>query len=240
MSVLTPKQQEILDREQLVLDAAREIFRTCGYLGLNMNRIADTLEYAKGTIYQHFKNKEEIILALAADTLQKRKQMFEKAAQFRGKSRFRIAAIGCAAELFVKWYPDHFELEKVLSCGSIIEKTGTKLRDKKNAAELKCVSIVGGVVRDGIASGDLKIPEGLSSDRIVFALWSMTYGGYSVMDSTESMDAMGIEDGFQLVRDSNNLLLDGFGWKPFSTKEDYDAVFEQVKQDIFGDGPSEH
>ena len=205
-----------------------------------MNRIAETLDYAKGTIYQHFRNKEEIILALAAGTLQKRTQMFEKAAQFPGRSRFRMAAIGCAAELFVKWYPDHFELEKVLSCGSIIEKTCTKLRDRKNTAELKCVSIVTGIVRDGIASGNLKLSKGVSADRIVFALWSMTYGGYSIMDSTETMDSMGIEDGFQEVRDSNNLLLDQFGWKPFSSKTDYDEVFEQVQQEIFGDGPSQH
>ena len=240
MATLTRKQREILDREHLILDAAREIFRTRGYLGLNMNQIAETLEYAKGTIYQHFRNKEEIILALAAGTLQKRTQMFEKAAQFPGKSRYRMAAIGCAAELFVKWYPDHFELEKVLSCGSIIEKTSTKLRDRKNAAELKCVSIVTGVIRDGIASGDLKLSARVSADRIVFALWSLTYGGYSIMDSTETMDSMGIEDGFQLVRDSNNLLLDRFGWKPFSNKTDYDEVFEQVHQAIFGDGPTQH
>ena len=240
MTTLTPKQREIQDREQLILDAAREIFRTCGYLGLNMNRIAERLEYAKGTIYQHFRNKEEIILALAAGTLQKRALMFEKAAQFPGKPRFRMAAIGCAAELFVKWYPDHFELEKVLSCGSIIEKTRTKLRDEKNIVELKCVSIVTGIVRDAIANGDLKLSKDVSPDHIVFALWSMTYGGYSVMDSTETMNSMGIENGFQTVRDNNHLLLDQFGWKPFSSKTDYNEVFEQVHQEIFGDGPSQH
>lgn len=238
VSTISRKQREILDREQLILRTAREIFRTKGYLGLNMNRVAEALQYAKGTIYQHFKNKEEIILAMAAQTLQKRTAMFERAASFKGPSRYRIAAIGCAAELFVKWYPDHFELEKVLSCSSIIEKTGTNLQDQKSSAEMKCVSIVGGIVRDGIAAGDLTLPENLLADQLVFGLWSMTYGGYSVMNCSDTMQMMGIPDGFQLVRDNNNRLLDGYGWSPFSGQVDFDAIYEQVHAEIFSDGPN--
>jgi AcrR family transcriptional regulator len=237
MSTISRKQREILDREQLILRTAREIFRTRGYLGLNMNRVAEELQYAKGTIYQHFKNKEEIILAMAAETLNIRTSMFERASEFKGKSRQRMAAIGCAAELFVKWYPDHFELEKVLSCSSIIEKTDEKLQEKKNAAEMKCVSIVAGVVRDGIAAGDLKLDEQTSADKLVFGLWSITYGGYSVMSCTDTMDMMGIADGFQDVRDNCNRFLDGYGWKTLSTKFDYNETYEKVSKEKFSDGP---
>lgn len=237
VSTISRKQREILDREQLILQTARNIFRTRGYLGLNMNRVAEELQYAKGTIYQHFKNKEEMILAMAAETLQKRIAMFEKAARFQGRPRHRISAVGCAAELFVKWYPDHFELEKVLSCSSIIQKTDEKLQDKKNSAELKCVSIVAGVVRDAIAAGDLTLPESVQPDQLVFGLWSMTYGGYSVMDCTETMMLMGVNDGFQLVRDNSNRFLDGFGWKPLSSNSDYNEIYRQVKDEIFFDGP---
>lgn len=240
MSTISRKQQEILEREQLVLQTARDIFRTRGYLGLNMNRVAEELQYAKGTIYQHFKNKEEIILAMAAETLQIRTSMFERAAEFQGKSRQRIAAIGCAAELFVQWYPDHFELEKVLSCSSIIEKTNEKLQEKKNNAELKCVSIVAGVVRDGIATGDLELNEDASADKLVFGLWSQTYGGYSVLACTETIEMMGITDGFQLVRDNCNRLLDGYGWRLLSSDFDYNETYTQVRNEIFADGPIKH
>ena len=240
MSTISRKQREILDREQLILRTAREIFRTRGYLGLNMNRVAEQLQYAKGTIYQHFKNKEEIILAMAAETLQIRTSMFERAAQFQGTSRQRIAAIGCAAGLFVEWYPDHFELEKVLSCNSIIEKTNEKLQDKKNNAELKCVSMVAGVVRDGVAAGDLELTDNTRADELVFGLWSLTYGGYSVMACTETMEMMGITDGFQLVRDNCNRLLDGYSWKQLSTEFDYNQTYDQVRNEIFSDGPIQH
>lgn len=235
MPTLTPKQQEIHDRRRQVLDVAREMFRLRGYLGLNMDGIAAEMGVAKGTIYQHYKNKEEIILALAVETLEKRIAMFERAAVLRGKPRVRMAAIGCAAELFVINFPDHFELEKVLSCHSIIEKTSEKLQMMKTAAELKCISLVAGIVRDGIAVGDLVLPESVFPDQVVFGLWSATYGGYSVMDSRQTLEQMGIADGFQMVRDVNNRLLDGFGWKPLSTRFDYDAIFDQARREIFYD-----
>ncbi len=233
MATVSKKKQEIQDRKHQVLTVARELFRQRGYLGLNMDRIASQMGIAKGTIYQHYKNKEEVILALAVQTLEKRIAMFEKAVVFRGCPRERMAAVGCAAELFVQHFPDHFELEKVLSCGSIIEKTGEILQISKTAAEVKCISLVAGIVRDAIASGDLTLVQNVSPDQIVFGLWSATYGGYSIMECDQTLLQMGIVDGFQLVRDTNNRLLDGFGWKPLSSEHDYNAVYEKVKREIF-------
>ena len=236
MSTISRKQQEIVEREKQILSVARQIFKQRGYLGLSMDRVAQQMQYAKGTIYQHFSNKEEIILAMAAETLEKRIAMFDKAVLFAGKPRERLAAIGAAAELFVKWFPDHFELEKVLSCSSIIEKTSEKLQRSKTNAETRCISLVAGVVREGIVSGDLEMPENSTPDQLVFGLWSITYGGYSIMQSTDAIEVIGVEDGFQLVRDINNRLLDGFGWRPLSHEQDYNQVYEQVMREIFRDG----
>lgn len=237
MSTVTPKKQEIIERPRTILRVAREIFRDRGYLGLNMDRIAEQMGVAKGTIYQHFKNKEEVILSLVVETLDKRIAMFERAVVFSGNARERMAAVGCAAELFVVNFPDHFELEKVLSCSSIIEKTSEKLQVLKTTAEMKCISLVAGLVRDGIASGDLQLSTNITPDQVVFGLWSNSYGGYSIMESEETLKQMGISNGYQLVRDMNHRLLDGFGWTPLSTEVDYDAVFEQVRHEIFSDFP---
>ena len=52
-----------------------------GYLGLTMDRIADEAEYSKGTIYQHFTCKEEIVAALGIRSAKKR-----QVNSFRGAS----------------------------------------------------------------------------------------------------------------------------------------------------------
>ena len=236
MATVTHKQRDFLERDKRILHVARQIFRRRGYLGLNMDRVAREMQYAKGTIYLHFANKEEILLAMAIETLDKRTAMFERAVCFNGCARERMAAVGCAAELFVKWYPDHFELEKVLSSNSIIEKTCDKLQQQKVAAELKCIALVGGVVREAIAQGDLALPDHVTPDQIVFGLWSSTFGGYSILESAETIRQMGIADGFQMVRDSNNRLLDGYGWKPLSTEFDFNETFAVAADQLFSDG----
>ncbi len=63
MTPLSRKQREIRDRELLILDNAAELLYQEGYAGLSMERIAEAIEYSKGTVYQHFKCKEEVLCA---------------------------------------------------------------------------------------------------------------------------------------------------------------------------------
>ncbi len=150
---LSPKQQEIRDREVLILDLARAKLVTVGYLGLNMDLIAAELNYSKGTIYNHFSCKEEILLSLAIETLGKRGEMFQRGLDFEGLPRERMAAIGVAAELFVRLYPEHFQVERFIRSQSIWDKTSEERRTRLRWCESHCMELLAGVVRDGIAGG---------------------------------------------------------------------------------------
>ena len=127
MEKLTRKERQRLEREQRILEVASQLLLERGYLGLTMDRIAREIEYSKGTIYQHFSCKEEIILALALQTMEKRKELFQRASSFRGRSRERLQAIGVAAELFVRLYSDHFKVEQIIRSDSIWRSTGELL-----------------------------------------------------------------------------------------------------------------
>jgi AcrR family transcriptional regulator len=53
LSNMTPaarKQRDIQQRQALILDVAQGMLLEGGYLGLNMDRIAEATGYAKGTI----------------------------------------------------------------------------------------------------------------------------------------------------------------------------------------------
>ncbi len=149
MSTLTRKQKEIQDREQRILEVAQDQLIHDGYHGLSMDKIALTLEYAKGTIYNHFSCKEEIMVALAVRILEQRTEMFRQAAVSRGTSRQRMAAIGAAAEIFVKRFPHLFQLEQLVNSASIWEKISDKSRARMQASEARCIEITAGIVRDG-------------------------------------------------------------------------------------------
>ena len=233
MGQLSRKQREIQQREERILAVARDLFIAEGYHGLSMEKIASAMEYAKGTIYNHFPNKEEIMIALANVALQKRTDMFRRAATFPGLSRDRLTAIGAANELFVLRFPDHFRVEQLVRSTSFWDKTSEKSRHTMLMCESKCMETVAGVVRDGVASGDLSLREGIAAEEFVFGLWSMSFGAFSIITSSPALPEIGINNPYLAIRRNMNLMVDGLGWTPLSTERNYMDMFDDIQQQLF-------
>lgn len=234
MKTLSPKKLQILEREAQILKAARPIVVREGYHGLNMDRIAEIVNYSKGTVYNHFSCKEEIIIALAIQNASKRVELFQKAAQFKGCPRFRILAIAEAAEKFVREYPDYFLFEQILQLASVREKTSEKRQAIVHGCEMQCMSVVAGVVRDAIAAEDLELPKRLSPEELVFGLWSLTSGAYSIVFTSDSLPQMGLDDPFETVRHHFSALLDGHDWAPLSDSYDAEKILKKIRSQVFG------
>ena len=56
--------KEAIERRNEILDAAEELFVTKGYDKTSTNDILDRVGIARGTLYYHFKSKEEILNAM--------------------------------------------------------------------------------------------------------------------------------------------------------------------------------
>lgn len=204
-----------------------------GYHGLSMDRIADMLEYSKGTIYQHFSCKEDVLMALANQAIERRLDLFRRAAAFRGGSRERITAIGAACEVFFEIYPDHFHIENVIRITSIKEKTSEQRRLFLETCETSCSEIVRGVIRDAVAAGDLELSDEYGVEQVAFGLWSITFGGYSIAATSPSLASLGIPDPILAIRNNCTRLLDGVGWKPLSYELDLTSLVDRVKRAVF-------
>ena len=230
---LTRKQREIQSREGRILEVARAMIVQDGYHGLSMDRIAEALEYSKGTIYQHFSCKEDILMALVNQAVECRLDLFRRAAAIRGRSRERITAIGASCEVFFQLYPDHFHIEHVIRVTSVKEKTSEQRRLCLETCEASCSEIVRGVIRDAVAAGDLVLSDGYGVEQVAFGLWSITFGGYSIAASSPSLANLGIPDPILAIRNNCNRLLDGVGWKPLSSELDLTSFSERVQREVF-------
>ena len=146
MATVSRKQREIQQREALILGVARDMLVTEGYLGMTMDRIAAACEYSKGTIYNHFPNKEEVVAALAIQTMNRRSDLFARASTFGGKTRERMMAVGVSLELFVRLYPKDFRALSVIQASSIREKTSHERQHALQACDNRCMSIVTGIL----------------------------------------------------------------------------------------------
>jgi AcrR family transcriptional regulator len=230
---LTRKQREVKDRELRILELARAMIVRDGYHGLSMDRIAEEIEYSKGTVYLHFRSKEDILMALVSQTIERRLDLFERAAAYPGRSRERITAIGAAAEVFFELYPDHVHTEQIIRINSIREKTSEERRRLLETCEVRCSEVVRGVIRGAVAAGDLAVTDDFGVDQLGFGLWSINIGGYSIAITSPSLANLGIHNPFLAIRGNCVRLLDGAGWKPLSSEEDLTKIIDPIKERVF-------
>jgi len=194
-----------------------------------MERIADAVEYSRGTIYNHFSCKEEIVIALAEKGAAKRVEMFQEAASYQDGSRFRMLSICYAAERFVISFPDYFLFEQIFNLDSVREKTSHQRQQLIHTCEVQCMGIVTGVVRDAIAHDDLILPASITPERLVFGLWALTSGAYSLAFTSQSLPQIGVTDPYAVVRTHVCHLLDGYGWSPLSDTHNVDDAFLKIE-----------
>lgn len=230
----TRKERQFRERTELILRIAREILVERGYLGLTMDRIAAATEYSKGTIYQHFPNKEEIVAALAVQTAEKRVSLFERGATWKGPSRERMLGVGVAAEVFLRLYPDHFKAEQITRATSIRDKISAEVGSVLQGLEHRCVGIATEVVRDAVAAGELSLPPEVAPETVSFGLWCLTYGVFTLL-VTEGcpFEELGFSEPLRLLERNQNLLLDGHGWRPLSSEFDYSALRLRILDELF-------
>ena len=229
MKTLSRKQREMVEREKQILALARPILLREGYQALSMDRLAAQMEYAKGTLYNHFPNKEEIVAALAIESLELRRKLFEQAALLSSQSRERMMAIGCACELYATGCAEHFAIEQLLRNAVIWEKASEKRQSLIRTCELRAMGVVAGVVRDAVAGGELKLPE-MTAEEFVFGFWSLTYGSLALMASSPSLPEIGVNNPLRSIRHHGWTLMNGYGWQPLITFAQTDHIMNEMAE----------
>jgi AcrR family transcriptional regulator len=232
METLSPKKQQIVDRESRILELALPMIATGGLAALSMDAIALDLKTAKGTVYNHFRNKEEIVLALAIRAMEQRLAVFNRAVLMRGSPRQRIAAIGIGCEVYADLFPELFRIELMIRNDQVWDKTSPERQEVLRSCEARCMHAVAGVVRDAVAGGDLDLPAGHVVEDLVFGLWSQVHGGMILELSSPSLVDVGIRDPRRAIRRACNAFLDGFSWKPIYEADKYEKWIQQVRADL--------
>lgn len=87
------KERQRNEREQLILQAANELLLECGYHDTAIDDIAARVGISKGTIYQHFSSKEEIVAALFQRGMRKALETLETIFASEGTPREKLDAV---------------------------------------------------------------------------------------------------------------------------------------------------
>ena len=234
MATTDRKQREVQRRELQLLEVARQMLIAHGYAGLSMDRLAEATEYSKGTIYQHFSTKEDLVMALAAQSMERRESLFERVAHFNGRPRERMQGIGIADELFARLYPHSFRSELIIKMADLEDRCSPERRHALRAHEDRCTGMARGFIADAIKQGDLAPSTPVPS--VMFAIMAVAIGTHTITSNFRPLLAQtGVLNPFSALRDSVEVLLDGFGWRPLSSEWDYAGTYQRIAQEIFPD-----
>jgi len=202
---------------------------------LSMERIAEVAEYSKGTVYQHFTCKEEILIQLCNQCMADLYGLFQRAASFEGSTRDRITAVFFAHQLWANTETNQTDMLQHLSMHGVREKVTEESGQKHDELEAGLFGVVADLVEQAIDDGDLPKPKILSHAEIVFGLWSLSTGSQLLQASDLELDAFGIQSPGMSVLRTMLLTLDGLQWKPLHDEKHLKKLLQTFKKDLFAD-----
>ena len=230
---LSRKQREIATREQLILDTAQNILHEQGYSHLTMERIAEATEYSKGTIYNHFSSKEDMVCSLCCRSVNTLINLFTRAAEYKGSSRERFSAIGIGYSLYHQVHPMAAQNLQIIKINAVREKISNEKLKEMESLEQRITQIAISVVNEAIDCGDLAEETSAIANSIVFGVWSMYFGALLLERSDIPLQDLGFGPGVELLWLNTQKILDGYNWLPLSSNTDNDEIFKKITTDLY-------
>ena len=235
MPAQTRKQREMLEREELILSAAQTILHQHGYNHLTMDRVAETVEYSKGTIYNHFSSKEDLVCSLSCRCIINLIDVFERSYNFEGSTRERYSAIGIGYSVYHQLHPMDSQNIQIVKNHAVREKISEEKLVEIDSLEQRATKIAQSIVQEAIDCGDLDKKNQEHISTIVFGLWSMHYGALLLDQSDIPLHKLGFSPVVKMLWRNTNIYLDGYQWQPLSTSTDSKKLFEKISSALFDD-----
>ena len=193
------------------------------------------LEYAAGTVYRHFKSKEDMLVALGINMFRQEAELFGRAASFSGITREKFTALAIASVLHNQLFPDHVVIDLVIRNPAVFEKATAERQEKLKRWEGECMAAVVGLYEAAIEAGDLKLDPGVTPEECMFGPWAMSHGGYAIMQSGIPLVEKGIRNPLRAIWLNMQKMLDGYGWRPLASEHDYGAVARRAREELFAE-----
>ncbi len=225
--IVTDEDRQQRDRE--LLDTALELIQQDNLTSLSMDKLAANVPYSKGTVYNHFCSKEDLLLGLCNCGMEIVADLFDRAAGIQGSGRDHVFALTYAYLLYALLYRDQFFLHVQSKTPSLYEKGSQERLERNLQLEERLLGHVLQAVEQAITEGNLQLKPGWDSMQVAFHLWASAFGAIAVASiKSQSPGPMRV----QFKREVFNqmaLILDGLGWKPSTSAWKACPVLQQLE-----------
>lgn len=233
MSSQNRKRLAINQRELELIDIAREIIESEGLNALTMDKVTARCDYSKGTVYNHFSCKEDLLVAVSNEGLKDLQNLFAKLDGFQGNAREQMIGLQLAYLYFSKLYPSQFLCVLSVKNPAILNRTSEGRKQQQLELEIALENRGLEIIKKALIKQELSLGTHHEAKQISFANWSQTFGALVLVNAAESLVGLqGIDIGKEFFMNAF-VLNDGFNWQPLSSQYDYFSSIERLKRVVF-------
>ena len=206
MGKLSRKEQERINREMYIIEAAEEVIAEKGFDAATMDEIAEKAEVGKGTLYIHFNSKTTIYLAISAKGGRMLNQMMSSVLSRDISGLEMVEEMGFQYLNFIKTYPQYYRafnfFESALSENKLME---SHLVDECEKVGLEAMTYIVRALQIGMQDGSIK--DTIDPKELGIIIWGASKGVMQVAYLKENRRHMKVLDEVSFSLES---LIDGF------------------------------
>lgn len=217
------------EREQALLQLAKGILLQEGFSALTMDRLTAVSAVSKGTIYNHFCSKEDVLTALAVDSLQRLNALFTLAISAGSHSRECAVALHYAYSLFGETQPTAFYCLINSASPAMQEKTSAARLQLRQQLEQQLMAQCGRLFQQALADGVLQ-GDAAAVARWTYLNWALAFGTHALYGPGQQLGIAGDVSRSEICLQGLNVLFDGMRWQPLSTDWDYQQSWHSLAQ----------
>ena len=169
MGTLERKLRERVVRENVILDAAEEVFFSRGFDQSTMDDVAKAAELSKGSLYNYFKNKNELCIGIVGRSLRRLLQYIEKYVDKQSSGLEKISDFAKTFLLFREKNPEYYcalQSYKQHSGGCAADSKFLNLSIAENG---HINGLIMKFIQEGISDGSIK--KSIVPEKTANALW---------------------------------------------------------------------
>ena len=238
MPYLGRKQRDLQRRVDLILKVGHELLLNSGYRGLTMTRIAELTEYSKGTIYQHFSCKEEIVQKLSVKSTEKLVELLLRVQFYRGGALLKLGLVAEAMFLFYRLHPVELSLLSTMRSKPVKERISAQHYAELESTEQDAMGVVKEIISEGVKNNELELGKALIPEELAAGVWFMLYGSLNLHEGKSQEDDE-IDRYFQLTRKNFQYYVACWPWTSVNDErvgvEELRRCVNAAKNELFAD-----
>ena len=234
-NVLSGKQFEVDARRERFLEVARTLLLEEGYEAVTITRVAEETGFSRGTVYQLFNTREDLVTALGMTYRARLLEAVQRGAAFDGCTREKMVAIACSIAFFLDTHADNARIIMIIEAESVLDRVNEEDRRKMREYDIGIFRSLHDIAEEAVANGDLALRPGLTTQGLCFQFWVMMGGTISASYGNAPLEEIGIQDPMGQAVQGGHMLMDAGGWRPLCTEWDYEETARKVQRMLEGE-----